>query len=128
VVELGTEEGDDRRVAEFCALLPTMRRAAGEEGWAGLLDTVEEKLRLRSAPPAEVLDELWEYLGLRGVTRRGASINVAIDGQDPLPPPQGTYRCPAPEAGRRCARHEGREPSGPVPECALYALPMRFVT
>lgn len=123
------EQCHERRlIAEFCALLPQLRKAAGKEGWVALLEAVEAKIQLRSAPPEEILDELWEYLGLRGVTRRGPAVNVSLESQDPLPPPDGTYRCPSAELNRRCARHERREPSGPVPECALHGLPMRFVT
>jgi hypothetical protein len=127
-MEFAAQEREGRLIAEFCAVLPRLREAADKEGWAALLEAIEAKVQLRSAPPEETLDELWEYLGLRGVTRRGPAVNVSLEGQDPLPPPKGTYRCPAAEVGRRCARSEAREPSGPVPECALHALPMRFVT
>jgi hypothetical protein len=127
MVDISAQERDSRLVAEFCAALPEMRRAADSEGWSGLLDATNEELRLRAAPPGDVLDRLWEYLGLRGVTRRGARVPIAVAGQDPVPPPEGSYRCPGPHPDR-CSRCEQREPSGPVPECALHGLPMRFVT
>lgn len=127
-MEFAAQGHEGRLIAEFCAVLPRLRESAYKEGWAALLEATEAKIQLRNAPPEEILDELWEYLGLRGVTRRGPGVNVSLDGQDPLPPPGGTYRCPAASVGRRCARSERRKPSGPVPECALHALPMRFVT
>jgi hypothetical protein len=127
-MELAKESRERRQIAEFCTLLPRLRDAADKEGWAHLLEASEMRLREGSAPAEETLNDLWEYLGLRGIKRRGPVVNVALDGQDPLPPPKGTYRCPAAEENRRCARHELREPSGPVPECALRGLPLRFVT
>lgn len=117
-----------RSLAEFCAQLPRLRDAADKQGWASLLEASEATIRQGCAPTEETLNDLWEYLGLRGITRRGVAMNVALDGQDPLPPPKGTYRCPGAAANLRCARRERREPSGPVPECALHALPLRFVT
>lgn len=120
-------ERDEASVAQFCTVLPSLRAAARDEGWTAMLEEVEAQVRERSGSRTEVVDRLWEQLGLRGIRGRGRPLGLAPSGQDPAQPPQGVYRCPASDLGLRCTRTELRSPSGPVPECALLALPLRFV-
>lgn len=112
-------------VAEFCRLLPTSRRRARSEGWVELLELAEARLLACELPAREVLEDLWTALGLRGVRRRGRSLELP-PGQDPVPPPDGAYVCPGPVSGRRCTRVVERGPSEPLPECALHGQPLRF--
>jgi hypothetical protein len=110
---------DQQLLAEFCELLPDLigsssRQAAAAE--SALLREVTARLRAEEDLETTLLD-FWRTLGeLRGT--RGP----AVLGQDPAPPPPGSYRCPR----DRCSRVDTRAPGGPLPECAVFDEPLRF--
>jgi hypothetical protein len=116
-------KSDDAYLADFCAQLLKLRASARSEGWTDVLDRIEKLLRQTDAPAGEIVNPLWEYLGLFGLKRGGVLID--LPGQDPAPPPDGAYRCPG-GPGRTCSRVVDRKPGEPRPECAFYNEPFRF--
>jgi hypothetical protein len=117
---------DEVQLGQLCAELPTLRTMARAEGWSSLLERTEMALRAGTAPAAVVMAELWDQLGFFGVRRGGSGI-VELRGQEPVPPPDGSYRCPAPPPRQLCSRIVVRRPGEPLPECPLHGLPLRFV-
>jgi hypothetical protein len=108
---------DQQLLAEFCELLPHLIGPAGvDDAESALAREVLVKLRAGDDPTTTLL-AFWRSLGELRNTR-----GPALLGQDPAPPPPGSYRCPR----DRCSRVETRAPGGPLPECALYDEPLRF--
>ncbi|MFI1293484.1 hypothetical protein ACH4VM_34415 [Streptomyces sp. NPDC020792] len=109
---------DASELTWFCCDLPELRGQARQEGWSVELERTLAELRTGTRPAASVLAAVRDRLGLPARPRG----YVPVPGQEPAPPPPGSYACP----GRRCARAERREPGGPLPECAVFDEPLSF--
>ncbi|QIJ61003.1 hypothetical protein [Streptomyces sp. JB150] len=101
-----------------CGRLPEARARAIEEGWGPELARVLDDVRDGTRPVTAVVEVVYGHLGLP-VRPRGYA---PVPGQEPAPPPPGTYICP----GRHCSRTAVREPGGPLPECLVFDEPMSF--
>lgn len=108
---------DQQLLADFCELLPHLIGSAHKNDAESALVREVVALLRSEEDPATTLVEFWRSLGEMRSTR-----GPAVLGQDPAPPPPGSYRCPR----DRCSRAVTRAPGGPLPECALYDEPLRF--
>ncbi|MEU8758878.1 hypothetical protein [Streptomyces sp. NPDC048659] len=105
-------------LAFLCKQFADVRADAREEGCSAELDAILAGLRDGSRSAAAAVAAVNALMDL--ATRpRGYS---AFAGQEPAPPPAGSYLCPV----GLCSRSEVRRAGAPLPECAAFDEPLTF--